>query len=71
MKKTSEICSNIDTVESFCGCIQDDESANETARDFCDRAKANKEITDKDLANLKIAITDPEYEKTCCGNYAA
>ena len=71
MKKKHYKCLTIDTVESFCGCIQDDESANETARDFCDRAKDNKEIADKELANLKIAITDPEYEKTCCGNYVA
>jgi hypothetical protein len=56
---------DIDTVGSFCDCIAGGESADPAAQAFCNRAKTDKNITDKDLAELKMALMDHE-DDACC-----
>jgi len=53
-------CANINTVASFCDCIAAAEPVDAAARGFCDHAKAGRNITGDDLAELKKALMDLE-----------
>ncbi len=65
METLPEKCVNINTVSSFCGCIEGQEPVDPAAQAFCERAKADKNITGDDLAELKMALMDLE-EDACC-----
>jgi hypothetical protein len=55
-------CNYINTVGSFCDCIDDAESADRAARVFCQRARSGGDrfVTGDDLAELKKALLDLE-----------
>ena len=59
----SQKCMDIDTVGSFCDCIAVDETADPAAQAFCNRAKTDKNITEEDLAELKLSLME---EDACC-----
>ena len=59
-------CVNINTVGAFCDCIAGEEHADPAAQAFCNEAKTDKNITDEDLAKLKIALLDLEDDEGCC-----
>ena len=65
MDTLSEKCMDSDAVGSFCGCIAGDKSADPAAQTFCNRAKTDKNVTNADLADLKMALMDTE-EDSCC-----
>ena len=56
-------CLGIETVDSFCDCIAGEEPADPAAKAFCNRAKTDKNVTDEDLAELKMALADDD---ACC-----
>ncbi len=60
-------CMDINTVGSFCDCIDNSECADEAARAFCTQAKTDygKNVTGDDLAELKKALTETDC-KGCC-----
>jgi hypothetical protein len=60
-------CMDINSVGSFCDCIDNTECADEAARDFCTRAKSEsgKNVTGYDLAELKKALAEAECEGCC------
>ncbi len=64
MDLRSKNCMDIDTVGSFCDCIAGDETADQAAQAFCNRAKTDKNITGEDLAELKIALIGED--DACC-----
>ena len=66
METLPQKCVNINTVGSFCDCVADEEPMDSAAQSFCNRAKTDKNITDEDLADLKMALTILEDEE-CCG----
>jgi len=66
MKTLPEKCAGIDTVESFCGCISDEEHVDPAAKAFCNRAKTDKNITNEDLSELKMTLMDREEDDACC-----
>jgi hypothetical protein len=56
-------CATINTVRSFCDCIEADiDSVDVAARGFCARVQAGQEtsITGDELAELKKALLDLE-----------
>jgi len=59
-------CEDINTVGSFCDCIANEELVDPAAETFCNRAKTDKNITDEDLAELKMALMDREEDEACC-----
>ncbi len=61
----SRKCMDIETVGLFCDCIAGEEAVDKEAQVFCDRAKNNKDVTDKDLAELKMALKDREHDACC------
>jgi len=65
METLSQKCEDINTVSSFCDCIAGEETVDPAAQAFCKRAKTDKNITGEDLANLKMALMDPEDEACC------
>jgi len=65
MDTLSKKCLDNTTVGSFCACIAGEESADPAAQSFCNRAKTDKHITNEDLTELKMALTDPE-DDACC-----
>jgi hypothetical protein len=64
-EKLSQICSDINTVSSFCDCIAGEETVELAAQAFCNKAKTDKNITGDDLADLKIALMALEDEACC------
>ncbi len=58
-------CMDTNTVNSFCGCVGKDESADPAAKAFCVRAKTDANVTGDDLAELKMALMDME-DDACC-----
>jgi hypothetical protein len=60
-------CMDINSVGSFCTCIDNTECADEAARAFCTQAKSDsgKNYTGDDLAELKKALTETECEGCC------
>ncbi len=56
-------CMDIDSVVPFCDCIAGEESVDAAAQAFCNRAKTDKNITNDDLAELKIALMEDDV---CC-----
>jgi hypothetical protein len=65
METRSQKCADINTVSSFCGCIDRQETEDPAAQEFCKRAKTDKNITGDDLADLKRALMDVEDEACC------
>jgi hypothetical protein len=65
METLPEKCMDINTVGSFCDCIAGEEAVDAAAEAFCSRTKNDKNITDEDLAELKIALMDME-DDSCC-----
>ena len=65
MDTLSKKCMDNNTVGSFCGCIAGEELVDPAAEEFCDRAKTDKHVTNEDLAELKMALTDLE-DDACC-----
>jgi len=63
METLSRTCMDIVEIGRFCDCISGEEPVNETAKAFCDRAKADKNVTGEDLAELKMALMDDDE---CC-----
>jgi len=63
--KTLPKCVDSNTVNSFCDCIAGEEAVDPAAEAFCNRAKTDKKITGKELAELKMALMDPEDEACC------
>jgi hypothetical protein len=60
-------CMDINTVGSFCDCVESAECADEAARAFCTQAKTDygKNVTGDDLAELKKALWETDC-KGCC-----
>ncbi len=58
-------CLDINTVDSFCDCITGEEPVEPAAESFCNRAKTDKNITGRDLDELKTALMDLEGEACC------
>jgi hypothetical protein len=60
-------CMDINSVGSFCDCIENTECVDEAARDFCTRARTDsgKNITGDDLAELKKALMETDCEGCC------
>ena len=60
-------CMDINSVGSFCDCIESTECADEAARAFCTQAKteSGKYITGDNLAELKKALAETDC-KGCC-----
>ncbi len=63
MDTLSKKCMDNTTVGSFCACIAGEESADPAAEAFCNRAKTDKHVTNEDLAELKMALTEDD---ACC-----
>jgi len=63
--KTLPKCVDSNTVNSFCDCIAGEKAVDPAAEAFCNRAKTDKKITGKELAELKMALMDPEDEACC------
>ena len=62
-------CEDINTVTSFCDCMQEEESIDPAADSFCKYADENKgKVTGENLAELKMALKDLEEdeEEGCC-----
>jgi hypothetical protein len=66
METLPEKCVDINTVSSFCDCIEGQEPMDPAAKAFCERAKTDKNITGEDLAELKMALLDLEEDEACC-----
>ena len=63
--KTLPKCVDSNTVNSFCDCIAGEEAVDPAAEAFCNRAKTDKKITGKELAELKMALMNLE-DDACC-----
>ncbi len=64
MDTLTQNCMDKETVDSFCGCIGGNASADPAAQAFCTNAKNDPRITGEDLAELKMALSDDEG--SCC-----
>jgi hypothetical protein len=60
-------CMDINSVGSFCDCIENTGCADEAAKSFCTQARTDygKNVTGDDLAELKKALTETDC-KGCC-----
>jgi hypothetical protein len=65
METLPQKCADINSVGSFCDCIAGEETVDPAAEAFCNRAKADKNITGEDLAELKTALMDLEEGEYC------
>ncbi len=65
MKTLPQKCVDIDSVGSFCDCIAVEDTSDSAAQEFCSQAKTDKNITSKDLAELKISLMDQDDEACC------
>jgi len=63
METLPQKCVYIDTVDSFCDCIEREKPVDPAAQSFCSRAKTDKNITDENLAELKMALMEDD---SCC-----
>ena len=69
MRTLPTSCRDMNSVSSFCDCINDDGSADVAAQAFCKRAEAGDNVTGDDLVELKKALMDldeTEDEGCCC-----
>lgn len=59
---------DINSVGSFCDCIDNSECADEAARSFCANARteSGKNVTGDDLAELKKALSETDCDECCC-----
>jgi hypothetical protein len=60
-------CMDVNAVGSFCNCVSDAEDVDAAVGAFCERAKteSGKNLTGKDLAELKKAVSDMESDCGC------
>jgi hypothetical protein len=68
MSTLSQKCETINAVSAFCDCIAGEEQVYPAVREFCNHARTDKNVTDKDLINLKMTLSDREEEsrEACC-----
>ncbi len=65
METVFEKCWDKDKVDSFCSCIAGVEPADPVTQAFCDSAKADKNVSDDDLIELKMRFMDLKHDACC------